>query len=278
MITTDALQHIQQIEATNATNSHINTALNRTNLAALPISTSLHNLEPYAKNRSRMRGMMHTTNLPSFAQYVAENSVPTATAIFVDPLNMSTTAVLNFGSNETPGHADNRAVFKATETAPYKALLNITSQAQTQKSLAEFLEDWPDFVKFFNGAEIITAPKAIAAIRKITIESAKKVENTEQNFSVTRSALETVQATSIDPLPTHIYFSCAPYTSHPQRTFVNRLTIGTSSATPTLQLRTVRPEEHIQEMGLELHALTDAALKKADCSVPSLLGSYKAEQ
>ena len=151
---------------------------------------------------------------------------------------------------------------------------------KSQATLAEFLEDWPDAVQAFAGTEQLATPKAIAAIRKITVESLRKLESEEQQLSTTRSAFESVAATSTEKLPTHIRFCCDPYAGLCDRTFVLRLAIHTGDKAPQLSLRIVNDELHTEEMARELCDLLAAEVNDhtvdGEAPMPVLIGSYSA--
>lgn len=198
-------------------------------------------------------------------------------AAFVDASEMKAKAVLDLGTQGTPGHAENTATLAPAKTAAYMALCAINGRGQSQQSIAEFFEDWGALgaIKFFNEAGEITAGKALAAVRRITVESARKVDSEEKQLSATRTAFESVQATSQEPLPTTTHFTCTPYPDLAPRTFALRLSILTSGSTPQLVLRIQNLETHVEEMGAELGALVSTAISGA---MPVLMGSYAKAQ
>lgn len=240
-------------------------------LAALPSDYKLHNLEQYLPTRRRARGIMTTNDLESFIGYTVAHSEAGA-SVFIEAESMSAFAVLNLGIPNEPGHADNKAKLKLNRTAAFTALISIaTGQPYKQSTVAEFLEDWPDQIKCINDAGDIAPPKAIAAIRKLTIETMRKLESEEQALSQSRSAFESVQATSKDPIPTTILFKCQPYSDLAERTFAIRLTVQTGGDKPAITLRVVKAEQHNEEMAAELAALI---IRGFEGGTPVLVGSY----
>jgi uncharacterized protein YfdQ (DUF2303 family) len=238
---------------------------------ALPEQFKLHDLEPFMHNRRRMRGVMSTHALSDFATYV-QNHAENGATVFVDADEMSATAVLNLGEPEAPGHTDNRAKVQLKKTAAYSALkVHTNGQAISQTKAAELLEDWPGEIRCFNDQGDITQPKAIAAIRKLSIESMRKLESSEQSLSASKSAFEQVQATSSDPIPTTIYFTCEPYHGLESRQFVLRLGILTGGDKPSISLRIVKQELHDEEMANEF---ADLARQAIGSELPVLIGSY----
>lgn len=221
-------------------------------VAALPVHFTVHDLEKLMPTRRRARGLMTTDVLVSFAAYTLEHAENGAT-VFVNTDDMSATAVLNLGEPDAPLHADNKALLLSRQTAAYKAMRAIANgQGQKQAAVAEFLEDWAGQVKCFSGSDELSPPKAIAAIRKVTIETMRKLESEEQQLSASMSAFESVKASSKEALPTTIYFTCQPYKGFDERTFVLRLAVLTTGDKPAIGLRVVKQEEHNEDMAKEL--------------------------
>lgn len=247
------------------------------NIVALPSDYKLHDLEDYLPRRRRVRGVMRTPILAAFAAYTKAHTEAGAT-VFIDPQRLVATAALNLGTPADPGHADNLAGLHPEQTAAYRALLAHAADGKklTQKQVAEFMEDWSDCIQCFNDAGAITNPKATAAVRKITIEAMRKLESTEQALSASRSAFESVQASSTEPLPTTLYFSCKPYADLAGRLFVLRLGVITSDEkTASITLRITKAEAHAEEMAMELANLVRDAM---DGAMPVLLGTYSKSQ
>ncbi len=267
MLTKEAIEKLSEAQAISAANLSIEDRP----VAALPSDFNLHNLEKYAEHRRRARGTMTTSSVTAFAAYVADHAEAGATC-FIEQDKMKAVAVLNLGEPTNPGHADNLAVLAPKQTAAYVALQKVAhGRGITQKEAAEFLEDWPGMAECFNDADKLTVPKAIAAIRKITIEGLKKLESAEQSLSASKSTFESVTASSTETLPTFIYFKCVPFHGLAPRTFVLRLGILTGGAAPAIALRVINAEQHDEEMAAELAQLVTAAVGDA---APVLVGSY----
>jgi uncharacterized protein YfdQ (DUF2303 family) len=238
---------------------------------AMPEHFKTLDLETYMQVRRRARGVMTTHALSDFATYTKAHAEEGAT-VFVDADEMSATAVLNLGTAADPGHTDNRAKVQLKRTAAYVALkAHASGQAISQLKAAEFLEDWTGYVQCFNDRGAITLPKAIAAVRKLSIESMRKLESSEQSLSASKSAFESVQATSAEPIPTTIYFDCEPYYGLESRQFVLRLGVLTGGDKPAISLRIVKQELHDEEMANEFADLARDALGSA---LPVLIGAY----
>lgn len=267
MIDKQAIEALQMSEAISAANTNVTAAF----FTALPSDFKLHDLEKHQTFRRRAIGLMKTNSLPDFSTYVELHAEAGAT-VFVNALSMTATAVLNLGDPTEPGQADNLAVMEARRTAAFQALHVVSGgQGLSQQTVAEFLEDWPSMVSCFNDEGPIPVPKAIAAIRKVTIESMRKMENTEKQHAASRSAFESIQATSTEPLPTLVYFETVPYHGLASRLFVLRLGVRTGNEKPSITLRVQNMEQHEEDMANELADL----VRNTVTNVPVLLGTYQ---
>jgi uncharacterized protein YfdQ (DUF2303 family) len=272
MFDKETLTALQEAQAIHQANNAVATSCDTKETVALPSDYKLHDLEQYLPNRRRMRGVMETESLASFVAYVSVNEEP-GTAVFVDQNAMTATAVLNLGQPDEPGHADNIAMLKPVKTAAYRALLaHANGTGYTQKVIAEFMEDWADNLNCFgvDGSPIKVA-QAVAAVRKITIDAMRKIESEEQSLGASKSAFESVQASSKEPLPTLILFTCQPYADLDNRQFALRLGVLTGESTPKVNLRISKLEEHQEAMANEL-ASSIRDLFGEDHKV--MLGSY----
>jgi uncharacterized protein YfdQ (DUF2303 family) len=245
-------------------------------VAALPNDFTLHDLEKFQPQRRRARGTFSTPFIAAFCAYVTRSASDGA-QVFIDPTAMKAVGVLNLGTSDAPGHADDLAVLQLTKTAAYHALgLVASGQGKSQRDVAEFLEDWQHAVQCFDGATEIKPSAAVAAVRSITIEALRRVESQEQSLSASRSALESVSAKGTEQIPTTIYFKCQAYAELQERTFVLRLGISTGEKAPLIVLRVIKPEEHAEQMGNELVRRIEESLGK-DCPASALIGTYSAK-
>lgn len=271
MFNAEAIKELAQAQAITAAADTIDAKAD--SVVALPNDFGLHDLEKYLLTRRRARGTMNTGVIADFASYAAKHAEPGA-CVFVDQKEMAATAVLNLGEPEQPGHADNLAIFRAKATAAYAALVNVTGGRHlTQQAVAEFLEDWAPIIGCSRDGESIPVPKAVAAVRKITIEGLRRMENSEQQLSASRSAFEKIEATSTEPLPTSIQMTAEPYIGLSERNFTLRLGIITGDKAPTITLRIVNAEKHAEEMAAELATVVNGAIGSA---MQVVVGTYKA--
>lgn len=272
MFTKEAITALQEGEAIKAAIIALTNTSSTKELAALPSDYQVRDLEPYLPLRRRARGTMTTSALDAFTGYTQMHAEQ-GCAVFINPDDMSATAVLNLGTPTEPGHTDNRACLKLKQTAAYRALLaHANGTGLKQATVAEFLEDWAENINCFNEAGAIVPAQAIAAIRKLSIESMRRLESSEQNLGASRSAFESVQATSVDPIPTKINFNCEAYTELSGRSFVLRLGVLTGADKPSITLRIVQAEKHAEDMANELADLISNEFSADEVNV--LLGSY----
>jgi len=283
MFNKEAIQELAQAEAISAAQVSVTAALSdgiNHGVTALPENFKVHDLEAKLQTRRRARGKMTTSSVLAFAEYAKAHGEEGA-SVFVEQDAMRAVAVLNLGNPDAPGHADNLAVLAPKQTAAYMALLKVaTGQGLPQTTIAEFIEDWMDNVQCLGATPdegepvAISARQAAAAIRRVTIEAIQKLENTEGQLQASRSALESVKASSNgNPLPAFILFKCVPYHGLDEREFALRLGVQTGAQKPALVLRIAAKEKHDEAMADELAGLVREALGE---DVPCLIGTYSA--
>lgn len=283
MLTKEAIDALTEAQSISAADQALAGAINNgpgEGLAALPNHYTVHDLEKALPKRRRARGSMSTSVLTDFALYV--NLYQEAgSAVFVDQKAMAAVAVLNLGTRDSPGHADNTATLALNKTAAFKALGVITNGPKSQVQIAEFLEDWAASLKcevLSDDAEepqALEVRRAVAAVRKITVEGMRRVESEEKNLSASRSLLEQVQVKNEAALPTKLTFTCAPYLGLEERSFDMRLSVITTADKPSVQLRIVNLELHEEQMAEELAAKVRSL---EGMTAPVHIGSYTASK
>lgn len=273
----DAIELMQQADAIRMAHETVMAAMawDARPPVALPNSMGLHDLEKYFPTRRRLAGQMNTTDPDSFASFVLDHLEPGA-HVFVDAEAMAATAVLNFGTTDSPGHADNRAKLVFQQTAAYQALLRVHKSTMDQKTLAEWMEDQAQYLTAFTESEEVPLRHAIAAIRNVTIEALSKVETSVGQLSQERGALESVKATSKHTIPALIYCRCQPYLGLPERLFVLRVSITSSERGPRITAQIINHEQHVQDMAVEAIHLLQGKLNPSDeTTVPVYEGAYQ---
>lgn len=247
MINQETLESLSKADAIRAANELDGL---RPEVIALPETFKLHDTEDQQPYRRRQRGTFQTSSIDSLCEYVKRHAENGATVFVSD--DMKAKAVLNLGSKDLPGHADNIAQLTLVKTAAFEAVSAINGQQRTQKEVAEFFEDWREHLEFYQDAAVLPIQKAIAAVRQLTIEGVRKLESTTAQLSETRSSFEQVTASSKEPIPELVYFKCVPYECLEERTFVLRVSILTTDDKPRLVLRIQRLQLHVEQMASEL--------------------------
>ncbi|MCY1200473.1 hypothetical protein D9M69_379230 [compost metagenome] len=258
MLNKDALQLILD-QALAASGKALDT---ETPVALVPDSAKVVNLEKFQIGRSRFRGALDTASLEDFCTYVKDR-YDAGTQGFVDQDAMSCRVFFNLGDIEHPGHADDTASLKLKPTAAYKALTAIAGSSLTQKDLAEWMEDWGQFLTATVGEEKMGLVQAIAAVRNITIKAASERNHQEGNFNASRSAMDRIEAESQEKLPDALHFALVPYEGLGQRVFTLRLSILTGSDKPVLKPRWVGEEIQREEIAQEFKRVLSEQLGEA---------------
>ncbi|MDU6054547.1 MAG: DUF2303 family protein [Escherichia coli] len=219
---------------------------------ALPENFRIHDLEKFNLNRFRFRGALSTASIDDFTRY-SKDLADEGTRCFIDADNMRAVSVLNLGTIDEPGHADNTATLKLKKTAPFSALLSVNGERNSQKSLAEWIEDWADYLVGFdaNGDAI----------------------QATNDFSGKRSLMESVEAKTKDIMPVAFEFKCVPFEGLKERPFKLRLNIITGDR-PVLVLRIIQLEAVQEEMANEFRDLLVEKFK--DSKVETFIGTFTA--
>lgn len=241
---------------------------------ALPAGVSVKSLEQFNLERYRFRGAMETSNIDEFVKY-SSGYAGDGVRCFIDADEMRAQTIFNIGTLLNPGHADNTASLSLKKTAPFRELLNIDGRKQTQKELAEWLEDYREFLLAFDAdGVVLDIKKAVGAVRRITIEQTSSADHEDQDFSAKRSVMESVEAKSKDVMPAAFEFKCVPYEGLGERRFKLRYSILTGGNAPVLVLRIVQLEAEEEKIAVEFLELLTNKFKGVE--VETFIGKFKA--
>lgn len=242
---------------------------------AVPDGLEIINLERYQEGRYRFRGSLKTTSISDFVKYSIGYSDTVGVRCFINAEDMTAKTIFNLGTIALPGHADNSAVIGLKKTSPFSAVLSINGRKQGQKELAEWLEDWKDYLTAFDAdGEILDIKKAVGAVRRITIEASRSSDHEDSDFAAKRSVMENVEAKSKDVMPAIFEFTCTPYEELQSRTIKLRYSILTSQDTPTLVLRIVQLENLEEQIAQEFRDLL--ASKFEGTQIETFIGNFSA--
>ncbi|CNB55855.1 TPA: YfdQ family protein [Yersinia enterocolitica] len=241
---------------------------------ALPAGVSVKSLEQFQFERYRFRGAMETSSIDEYVKY-SSGYAGGGVRCFIDADEMRAETIFNIGTLENPGHADNTASLSLKKTAPFRELLNIDGRKQTQKELAEWLEDYREFLLAFDAdGVVLDIKKAVGAVRRITIEQTSSADHEDQDFSAKRSVMESVEAKSKDVMPAAFEFKCIPYEGLGERRFKLRYSILTGGNAPVLVLRIVQLEAEEEKIAVEFLELLTNKFKGVE--VETFIGKFKA--
>ncbi|WP_145538468.1 YfdQ family protein [Yersinia alsatica] len=241
---------------------------------ALPASVAVKSLEQFNLERYRFRGSMETSNIDEYVKY-SSGYAGEGVRCFIDADEMRAQTIFNIGTLSNPGHADNTASLSLKKTAPFRELLNIDGRKQAQKELAEWLEDYREFLLAFDAdGVVLDIKKAVGAVRRITIEQTSSADHEDQDFSAKRSVMESVEAKSKDVMPAAFEFKCIPYEGLGERRFKLRYSILTGGNVPVLVLRIVQLEAEEEKIAVEFLELLTGKFK--DVEVETFIGKFKA--
>lgn len=241
-----------------------------------PSNVNVVSLEQYQKNRSRFRGTLKTSSLKDFVTQAVDRKDDSGKG-FIDAKSateLACTIIHNLGNVKNPGHADDKTVLQLEPTVGFKALVKVDGEKHEQKGFAEWLEDWSSYLTAHdeNGADIPLA-RAVAAIRKITVEAMAKAEHQVGDMAATRTAMDSIAATSTEKLPTGFRFNCVPFDGLTFRVFELRLGVLTGSGKPVPVVRWVQREAQIEEIKQEFKERLNSEIGGF---FPLVLGSFTA--
>lgn len=242
-------------------------------LAVVPKDITLHNLEQYQISRDRFRGALRTHSLPDFASYVARHTTDESKpAGFVDQDGMSATVLFNLGTTAEPGHGDDCATLTLKPTAAYVALQAIVGKAMNQQALAEFLEDWMPYLVAGAGEETLPMLAAINAVRRMSIKATSTQSSEVGDLSARRSAMDEIEARSLETMPTTFIFTTRPYEPLEPASITLRVSVITGRDEPQLKLRWVGEEAQRESFADEFKRVLDSAVGGL---VPLTIGTYQ---
>ncbi|EKN4697361.1 YfdQ family protein [Yersinia ruckeri] len=271
-LNSSAIQEIRNMAMTTLVEEKLSSADCLT--IALPNNVAIHSLEKFQNGRFRFRGNLKTNSIDEYVKY-SSGYAGNGVRCFIDADDMSAKTVFNLGTLEEPGHADNTANLSLKKTAPFRELLAIDGQKKRQKELAEWLEDWREYLMAFDAdGNILDIRLAVGAVRRITIESTSSADHEDNDFSGKRSIMETVEAKSKDIMPAGFEFKCVPYEGLGERRFKLRYSILTGGDVPVLVLRIVQLEGEQEKIAQEFRDLLIS--KFTGIEIETFIGNFSA--
>lgn len=217
----------------------------------VPTGMSIESIEQFMFTRNQFRAKMETESIDDFIKYFKDYEGDNC---FINAENMAAKSIFDLGTTSEPEHCKHKASLSLKKTAAFKAVNRLSGNQFSQRELADWLEEWHDFViplEDNTEKKPMAMAMAIASIRKLTIESKQKSDHEERNFSTRKTAMSEIEAKSEDGLPGYFQFKCVPYDGLEERTFDIRIGIKTSHETPYFSLRVMREESIAEELAKE---------------------------
>jgi uncharacterized protein YfdQ (DUF2303 family) len=236
MFTKDALEHLEsKLSAQNITPVD--------GMAVVPATHKLVSTEQFQAFRNRFRGELKTDSLNGFADYVNKfkfDSDFEQTQLYVDKKGMQAKAFFNLGTHDLPGHGDHFAILTMNPRAEYKAAIEMNGAKPSQRTLAEWFEDYADYIVAHDsdGTEM-TAVQAAYTVRNLNLETLSNLESTLGNTGHTVSMMDKVEAKSKGRIPTEITFTCVPYDGMGEKLIRMRLVTAGAKDESLFRLRIV---------------------------------------
>lgn len=276
-----ALEHLENILTADATVERVATETNGS-VVPLPCNVELNDLESYMPQRRRFRGRMNTHLIEQFCQFTNQtarmagtrNGAHFKSPCFIDAERMTATAFFNLGDVHEPGHGDHTATVSLTKTQPYTELLQINGQTLSQKTLAEWMEDWREYLEAIDSEGTpLPLMASIAAIRRVTISAKSESTSEQQNFGTRQSSMAEVEAKNKDTLPAFLNFTTEAFHGLDSHTFTLRVSLLTGGDSPKFSVRLVRLESALEEMAVEFRERLEEGLSAEDTE--TFVGTFK---
>jgi len=215
----------------------------------LPDNFTSIDLEKFLSGRVRYRASVKTNSIPAFVSYMVDG-VSAHGHCFIDVDSMTAKGFLNLGDRQNAGHADDTAELKLKKTSEFQALIRLSGDSINQLELAHWIEDWAPHLKFSdaNGEEL-TVKEAVTAIRKITINQKASAEHSADDFKVSKSAFEQIEANMEGKRPEQFTFTCIPYEGLEEHTFSCRISVLTTGEKVSLRARVRRLDAELECVG-----------------------------
>ncbi|ABC29638.1 conserved hypothetical protein [Hahella chejuensis KCTC 2396] len=222
----------------------------------LPDNLRIHSLEQYMDHPARFRGRFSTQSIDAFGEYCQSFD---GAQIFVDGNAMDAVAIFDLGNPDIPGHAEHTAVVQLKKTAEFQAVEKIDGAKLSQRTMAEWLEDWRHNIVVYEESPFgedaekpLPIHQAISRIRSVTIKHVSEQTQEEKEFASQKTALERIEAQSSGgKLFWGIAFICEPYSEMGERPIFARLTACPGRTEVEMILRISRPEAIQTEIATE---------------------------
>ena len=216
-LTQDAVKEITSLSAASAAASALKSfnadSKGSTPAIVLPDHYSLKNIEHLQATPNEFRGTYETNNIAEFINYVIQYANKEESSIFIDADKMSAKATIDHGTLEQPLWGRHKAVLTLEKEDEYASLLHKNDNAYKQPEFVFFIEEYKDNIVFIDAESgVIDFKDALRSLRSLKLDHINNKTQDLENFSVARSALESIEIKSANqPLPAGFTFTCVPY-------------------------------------------------------------------
>lgn len=261
-------------------------------IVAVPHGVQVKDLEQFKDHRDHWRGNLATDHIDSFVKF-CETHVSTFGdfPVFINAHNMKAESILDYGQDTLPGHCRLTANLKLEKTALFVNMVNnFVNEIESQKGLVNLIEEYAAHIVVYGeneegGREAMALPAAMAALRRMSVDTVHNVSSEQNNYGSSNSAMEKVDIKANGMRPIALSFTCKPYKELSERIFMFRISPIVKGNEICFKLSALMFEETMEEMALEfqtvlsdkLKAMTDAIEKEEDQDGPVvnvLIGSY----
>lgn len=182
-------------------------ALNENEIDAVVLEENyqLKSLESLKLRPDLFRAQFNTSALSQFIDYV-DDAGSSNTGVFIDQEKMTAQAIIDMGHHDAPYWGKHRAHVALKQTPAYAALIRLNNGHLSQQDFIDFAEDWSANIAFYyddneTAHDDATFKKTIKTLRKIKLSATAVSENSVENFSATRSAMEDIEVTAGNEKP-----------------------------------------------------------------------------
>lgn len=229
-------------------------------LIALPHGFRIEDLESHMPQRTRFRGQLNTKNPDDFRVYCEKHDLGgQKSACFVGS-DLTAVCIFDLGSSEEPLHGDHRARLALPYTPEFNALRNLIDSHKTQRTMAEWIEEWAFMLTFatsFEGGEDISVAKAVSAIRTMELKKVREDKRIEGDFSRSASVLEQQEMKDAERFPAYMFATLQPAEDLPAMIFEFRLSIGENREGIVIHPKPLRWDMKMREIDDHFKALIE---------------------
>jgi uncharacterized protein YfdQ (DUF2303 family) len=242
-----AIQEIQRLSIAEISNKLIVSGA-----VVIPQGQSLVRLEQFKMTPDHFRATFKTNIVSEFIAYV--NAHGTAdSGIFIDQNTSKALAIIDLGDHQNPQWGKHKAEITLKNQPDYDALLGKQHQWLDQQAFIDFAEDWPENIVFFDADDnALNLKEAVKTLRKLKVNFNSENEQTVNNFSASRSALESIEIKAgNDDLPSGFIFNTIPHDGFSAVELVAQLRSKTVDKSVKLQYRIARLDQVKDEIANE---------------------------